>query len=53
MSYLQCDWVRRDDLERDKTMRTRVARFMLKPIWDTQYSEDEPFNPAYAKVQIV
>lgn len=50
MSYLSCDWVARKTLEEDKQMRKRVARFMQKGSWDTQYSDDEPFNPAYIKI---
>lgn len=50
MSYIHADWVSIAELEKTKTLRTRIRRFIDKPNYDTQWSEDEPFNPSYTKV---
>jgi hypothetical protein len=50
MGYIHCDWVLRSDLETDKTQMTRIRKFLEKPLWETQYSDEEPFNPAYSRV---
>jgi hypothetical protein len=52
MSYLSTEWVAVKMLEQDRATKTRVRRFWDKPTWDNQWSEDEPFNPAYTKVTI-
>jgi hypothetical protein len=50
MGYIHCDWVPKDELETDKSMKTRIRKFLEKPLWETQWSDDEPFNPAYNKI---
>ena len=50
MGYIHSEWKSREEIEVDKPMKARVKRFLEKPVWDTQWSEDEPFNPAYNKV---
>ena len=50
MSYLSAEWVAVSELEHDKSIRMRLRRFLEKGAWDTQWSDDEPFNPAYLKV---
>ncbi|KAJ3277093.1 choline dehydrogenase 7 [Terramyces sp. JEL0728] len=49
MSYYSAEWIPVSELEKDKNQRVRVRRFLEKPNWDTQWSEDEPFNPSYVK----
>jgi hypothetical protein len=53
MSYHDCDWLDQDVIEADKSQRARVRKFLSKPLWDLHYSEDEPFNPSYLKVDRV
>ena len=50
MSYLSVEWVAVKVLEEEKSNRLRLRRFIEKAPWDTQWSEDEYFNPAYQKV---
>ncbi|KAI8909625.1 SNF2 family N-terminal domain-containing protein [Gorgonomyces haynaldii] len=50
MAYHTCEWLKKADLDNDKNFRLRVKRFLDKPSWDTQYSDDEPFNPNYLKI---
>ena len=47
---MHCVWVPLKELEADKLIRVRVRRFLEKPAYETQWSEDEPFNPSYLKV---
>lgn len=49
MSYLSSVWLPISDMENDKNTRARIRRFLEKPLWDTQWSEEEPYNPSYAK----
>ena len=51
MSYLHCKWVPLKELDKDKNIRIRVRRFLERFTWDTQWSDDEPFNPSYLKVK--
>jgi hypothetical protein len=50
LSYIHAEWLPIKDMEEDKNLRLRVRRFLEKPAWENQWSEDEPFNPAYCKV---
>ncbi|KAJ3261825.1 choline dehydrogenase 7 [Boothiomyces macroporosus] len=50
MSYYSAEWIPVAELEKDKNQRVRVRRFLEKPSWETQWSEDEPFNPSYVKI---
>ena len=50
MGYIHAQWIPREEIETDKLMKNRVRKFLEKPVWETQWSEDEPFNPAYLKV---
>ncbi|KAJ3044119.1 choline dehydrogenase 7 [Rhizophlyctis rosea] len=50
MSYYHAEWLSRAEVEEGKTGKTRVKRFLEKPIWETQWSDDEPFNPNYTKI---
>ena len=50
MSYLSAEWIPVADLEADQKNRQRIRRFLDKPSWETQWSEDEPFNPSYGKI---
>lgn len=50
MSYLSSVWLPVKDMENDKNTRARIRRFLEKPSWETQWSDDEPYNPSYAKV---
>jgi hypothetical protein len=50
MSYYHVEWIPVKAMEEDKNLRVRVRRFLEKPSWENQWSEDEPFNPAYCKV---
>jgi hypothetical protein len=51
MGYIHCEWRSRQELEDyDKNMKSRMKRFLEKNPWDLNWSEDEPFNPAYIKV---
>ena len=53
MSYYSAEWIAITELEKDKNLRVRIRRFLEKPTWDTQWSDDEPFNPSYIKVIFV
>ena len=53
MSYYHVEWVSRAACEEGKTGKQRVKRFLDKPIWETQWSDDEPFNPNFTKVKII
>ena len=50
MAYCHCDWIDRLELEKQKNMAARIRKFLDKPLWETQYSDEEPFNPAFLKV---
>ncbi|KAJ3053100.1 choline dehydrogenase 7 [Rhizophlyctis rosea] len=50
MSYYHTEWVSRAACEEGKTGKQRVKRFLDKPIWETQWSDDEPFNPNFTKI---
>ncbi|KAI8897954.1 SNF2 family N-terminal domain-containing protein [Globomyces pollinis-pini] len=50
MSYNSADWIPISTLQADKATRQRIQRFLEKPQWETQWSEDEPYNPSYIKV---
>jgi hypothetical protein len=50
MSYNSAEWIPLRTLEDDKNTRQRVRRFMEKFTWESNWSEDEPFNPSYLKV---
>ncbi|KAJ3290493.1 choline dehydrogenase 7 [Borealophlyctis nickersoniae] len=50
MSYYHAAWLDRSVAEQGKTGKMRVKRFMDKPSWEVQWSEDEPFNPNFLKI---
>ena len=50
MGYIHSEWLSRQEVEESRMGKTRVKRFLEKPIWESQYSEDEPFNPAFSKI---
>lgn len=50
MSFFNAEWILVSELEKDKNCRIRLRRFLEKSVFDLQWSEDEPFNPAYIKV---
>ncbi|KAI8914962.1 SNF2 family N-terminal domain-containing protein [Powellomyces hirtus] len=47
MSYIHAEWLSREDVEASKMGKMRVKRFLEKPSWDNQWSEEEPFNPSF------
>eukprot|EP00842_Homolaphlyctis_polyrhiza_P001258 jgi/Hompol1/2132/HPOL_002827-RA len=49
MSYYHVEWIPRASMEMERGAKNRIRKFLEKPSWD-HYSEDEPFNPAFAKV---
>ncbi|KAJ3367504.1 choline dehydrogenase 7 [Kappamyces sp. JEL0680] len=53
MSYLSARWIPISELEKDKNVRSRVSRFLEKSASDTQWSEEEAFNPAYGQIDRV
>ncbi|KAJ3333445.1 choline dehydrogenase 7 [Blyttiomyces sp. JEL0837] len=53
MSYIHAEWVPRTVVEADRLGKMRVIKFVNKPLWETHYSEDEPFNPAFLLVDRV
>ncbi|KAJ3015430.1 choline dehydrogenase 7 [Thoreauomyces humboldtii] len=47
MSYIHAEWLPRADVEASRLGKMRVKRFLDKPTWDNQWSEEEPFNPSF------
>ncbi|KAI8817172.1 SNF2 family N-terminal domain-containing protein [Fimicolochytrium jonesii] len=49
MSYYHAEWLSRPAVEASPMGKMRVKRFLDKPVWDTQsqWTEDEPFNPSF------
>lgn len=50
MSYHSAEWIPFKDLDHDKNIKMRARRFIDKFTWESNWSEDEPFNPSYLKV---
>jgi SNF2 family DNA or RNA helicase len=50
MSYHHVEWLPKSQIEESKMGKTRVKKFLEKPLFEIQWSEDEPFNPSYLKV---
>jgi hypothetical protein len=51
MSYYHTEWLPRSVVEENSRQgKSRVQKFMMKPSWELQWSEDDPFNPSFAKV---
>jgi Chromo (CHRromatin Organisation MOdifier) domain len=50
MSYRSAEWLSKEVVEETKLGKTRIKRFMEKPTYDIQWSEDEPFNPSFSKI---
>ncbi|KAI9359264.1 SNF2 family N-terminal domain-containing protein [Zopfochytrium polystomum] len=50
MSYYHAEWVPRESVETGRMGKMRVQRFMSKPTWDAQWTEEEPFNPSFKKI---
>ncbi|KNC96991.1 uncharacterized protein SPPG_07808 [Spizellomyces punctatus DAOM BR117] len=50
LSYCHAEWLPRAEVEGSKMGKMRVKRFMEKPSWEMQWSEDEPFNPSFLKI---
>ncbi len=55
MSYYSAEWLPKDTVEQiaGKQGKARVKKFMEKPHWDIQWSEEEPFNPSFSKIDRV
>ncbi|KAI8589488.1 SNF2 family N-terminal domain-containing protein [Geranomyces variabilis] len=47
MSYCHAEWLSREAVEASKMGKMRVKRFLEKPTWDNQFTEEEPFNPSF------
>jgi hypothetical protein len=52
MSYYHAEWVPRSLVEANRMGKMRVQKFLNKPLWETHWSEDEPFNPSFVKANI-
>ncbi|TPX32804.1 hypothetical protein SmJEL517_g04133 [Synchytrium microbalum] len=50
MSYYHAQWLPRETVEFNKMAAVRVRRFLEKPAWETQWNEDEFFNPSFVKI---
>ena len=40
----------KDIVEEGRMGKGRVKKFLEKPSWEYQWSEEEPFNPSYLKI---
>ncbi|KAH9268936.1 hypothetical protein BASA83_009070 [Batrachochytrium salamandrivorans] len=49
MGYYHTEWLMRSELELERGSKNRIRKFLEKPSWD-HYSEDEPFNPSFSKI---
>ncbi|KAJ3378317.1 choline dehydrogenase 7, partial [Entophlyctis sp. JEL0112] len=47
MSYYHAEWIPRSLFEQDRMGKMRIQKFLAKPLFETQWSEEEPFNPAF------
>ncbi|KAJ3355013.1 hypothetical protein HDU83_004184 [Entophlyctis luteolus] len=47
MSYYHAEWIPRSLFERDRMGKMRIQKFLAKPLFETQWSEEEAFNPAF------
>jgi hypothetical protein len=50
MSYKSAEWLPKWRVDEFTKQKTRVKKFLEKPLWETQWSEDEPFNPSFTKI---
>ncbi|KAK9764864.1 hypothetical protein K7432_007289 [Basidiobolus ranarum] len=50
MSYYHAEWVARERVEQEHLGKNRIKRFLDKQNWDTQWGEDQAFNPTFLKI---
>ncbi|KAI9002707.1 SNF2 family N-terminal domain-containing protein [Gaertneriomyces semiglobifer] len=52
LGYVHADWLPRQEVERQSGPqgKTRVKRFMDKPLWETRWSDEEAINPGFTKI---
>ncbi|ORX99732.1 hypothetical protein K493DRAFT_257065 [Basidiobolus meristosporus CBS 931.73] len=50
MSYFHAEWVPRERVEQEHLGKNRIKRFLDKQGWDTQWGEDQAFNPSFLKI---
>ncbi|KAI8622186.1 SNF2 family N-terminal domain-containing protein [Chytriomyces sp. MP71] len=51
MSYIHCEWIPRSAVESEgRNGKQRLQKFLQKPLWESQWSEEEPFNPSFKVV---
>ncbi|TPX46788.1 hypothetical protein SeLEV6574_g03030 [Synchytrium endobioticum] len=50
MSYYHAEWLPRESVEFSKMAAVRVRRFLEKPAWETQWNDEEFFNPSFVKI---
>ncbi|KAI8828551.1 SNF2 family N-terminal domain-containing protein [Chytriomyces cf. hyalinus JEL632] len=53
MSYVHCEWIPRSVVEADRMGKTRLQKFLAKPLWESHWSEEDPFNPSFKLVDRV
>ncbi|KAJ3031256.1 UNVERIFIED_CONTAM: choline dehydrogenase 7 [Siphonaria sp. JEL0065] len=53
MSYVHCEWLPRSVVEADRMGKMRLQKFLAKPLWESHWSEDEPFNPSFKLIDRV
>ncbi|KAJ3070242.1 choline dehydrogenase 7, partial [Podochytrium sp. JEL0797] len=47
MSYIHCEWIPRTLIDADRLAKQRLQKFLLKPLWESQWSEEDIFNPSF------
>ncbi|KAJ3128561.1 Chromodomain helicase DNA binding protein, partial [Physocladia obscura] len=44
------EWLSKTEIEADRMGKMRLQKFLAKPLFETQWSEEEPFNPSFKQM---